>query len=64
VYEYINKEMLLAILAIPGFAETVNLPPKEFCEKPGLSKETERFLERVTKREAERENLLKHFSRN
>ncbi len=43
---------------LKDFFETILLPPKEFCKKLGLSKETEEYLEKITKKEAEKEQLL------
>ena len=42
---------------VPGFIELLAMPPKEFCKQLGLSKETEEYLEYITKKEAEKEKL-------
>lgn len=59
------------LAAIRDFLETILLPPKEFCEKLGLDKETEQYLEYITKKAAEKEIKHRatvpeylHFSRN
>jgi len=42
---------------LQGLKDCFDLPPKEFCEKYGFSKETQQYLECITKAKAEKETM-------
>ena len=42
------------------FLELIALPPKEFCERLGLSKETQQYLEHITKVQEGKEAMLQY----
>lgn len=45
------------LMEVPGLMELLTMPTKEFCKQLGLSKETEQYLEDITRKEAEKEKL-------